>query len=257
MTGLLTVNNDINSTGNIFTPSLNNNIISDWLRINNHGASSGEVALYGSLCVNATMNGHSGLAVGYWDENVGEGNIKASGNITADKCLNFTNVSSSGQPLLLSHTNGNRLILYPSWNGSTLVDYALGIEGGALWYSVPDISHTYKWYGGETSMMSLTNHNLTVENNITASGSVAGAGMVINNPSGWNYLQFLKGTTQQFAIEVTPSNNYSLLAWNGVNWVVIQTSSLATTTIYNDLNVSGNIKSNKIVLNQCDTSDGI
>jgi hypothetical protein len=91
---ILSVSNTITTTVNIFTPSLNNNITTDWLRINNNGSSSGKVALYGSLCVNAIYNGHSGLAVGYWDENVGEGNIKASNNISCAGSLTATGVNT-------------------------------------------------------------------------------------------------------------------------------------------------------------------
>ena len=73
--GNLTVNGFINSTSI-------SRIGGDWLRINNEGGTNGRTALYGNLSVNGIMDGHSGLSVGTWGD-AGEGNIKASGNITA------------------------------------------------------------------------------------------------------------------------------------------------------------------------------
>jgi hypothetical protein len=91
-------------------------------------------------------------------------------------------------------------------------------------------SGTYYGYDSRTGISQIDT-NLTVGNNITALGSVSGSGMVINNPSGWNYLQFLKGEIKQFLIEVTPSNNYTLLGWNGLDWIPLQTTTLASTLI--------------------------
>jgi hypothetical protein len=65
------------------------------------------------------------------------------------------------------------------------------------------------------------------------------------------------GTTPKFAIETTPTGNYTLLAWNGSGWVATQTSSIGTTTIYNDLTVSGNITSNNLTASGNITSNNL
>ena len=68
--------------GLIDTPSLNRNS-GDWLRVNDQGASVGQTAMYGGVCINDTRQAHGGLSVGDWNSNVGQGNIRAAGTISA------------------------------------------------------------------------------------------------------------------------------------------------------------------------------
>ncbi len=63
----------------INTPSLTR-IGGDWLRINNGGV--GRTALYGNLSINDAPGGNSGLAVGSWNDKVGQGSIAASGDVS-------------------------------------------------------------------------------------------------------------------------------------------------------------------------------
>jgi len=86
--GDLVVNGNADVTGTINSPNLNRLGVenSDWLRIND-GASVGQTALYGKMCIIDTRAG-GGLCVGDWKINPGTGNIHATGNITAGGNIN-------------------------------------------------------------------------------------------------------------------------------------------------------------------------
>ena len=60
-------------------------------------------------------------------------------------------------PSLTTRSSGTKLTLYPSLS-STSVDYAIGINGGVLWSSIPaaNNSYSFKWYGGESEIASLS-----------------------------------------------------------------------------------------------------
>ena len=61
-----------------------------------------------------------------------------------------------------NRTVGTKLILYNTFVNATTADYAIGISSGVLWNSVPLNSTTYsfRWYGGETQIMSLRGDGL-------------------------------------------------------------------------------------------------
>ena len=65
--------------------------------------------------------------------------------------------SGYAPPSFTTRSVGTKVNLYPALSGS-LVDYAIGIDGGVLWSSVPSATtdYTFKWYGGETEIASLT-----------------------------------------------------------------------------------------------------
>ena len=65
-------------------------------------------------------------------------------------------------------STGTKIALYPMF-GSAVVDYAIGIETSAMWYSVATTSNSFKWYGGQTSLMELTGTGLTVYGDIDTS----------------------------------------------------------------------------------------
>ncbi|MEK9700298.1 MAG: hypothetical protein VW270_31235, partial [Candidatus Poseidoniales archaeon] len=78
------------------------------------------------------------------------------------------NQNGVAAPTFTTRSVGTKIALYSSLDASN-VDYALGISAGNLWYSVPNTSQTHRWYGGTTSMMTLTNSNLDVVGTITGS----------------------------------------------------------------------------------------
>jgi hypothetical protein len=87
-------------------------------------------------------------------------------NGTTNNWMSF-NTNGVAAPTFTTRSNGTKIVLYPNVGGST-VDYAFGIASSTLWYSVPNTSSTHKWYGGTTSMMSLSGNNLTVTGEVTA-----------------------------------------------------------------------------------------
>lgn len=70
-------------------------------------------------------------------------------------------LSGFAQPSLTTRSSGTKLTLYPSLS-STSVDYAVGIDGGVLWSSIPAANSTFsfKWYGGENEITSLRGDGL-------------------------------------------------------------------------------------------------
>jgi hypothetical protein len=75
---------NLNVSGTLNGPNLNRlgPVNSDWLRIND-GASVGQTAVYGRMCIIDNRDSLGGLCVGDWQPNPGTGNILATGNITA------------------------------------------------------------------------------------------------------------------------------------------------------------------------------
>lgn len=66
------------------------------------------------------------------------------------------NTQGTGAPAFTIRSNGTKLLMYPAISGSQ-VDYAMGIDAGTMWSSVPVASSSFyfKWYGGETQVASL------------------------------------------------------------------------------------------------------
>jgi hypothetical protein len=127
-------------------------------------------------------------------------------------------------PSLTTRSSGTKLTLYPSLS-STSVDYALGINGGVLWSSIPaaNTSYSFKWYGGESEIASLSGSGefTTITSNVistTASTSnttgalkVAGGIGVKGNVS-VDGIIFADGTRQTTAVAGTPATLGDVLA---------------------------------------------
>ena len=85
------------------------------------------------------------------------------------------NTNGLGTPTFTTRSVGTKLVLYPNL-GASAVDYAIGIQSGALWNSVESTSSEFKWYGGTTQAMSLTGTGVLTTNRFIASSSdTAGA----------------------------------------------------------------------------------
>lgn len=94
------------------------------------------------------------------------GNISASGSLNlAGGAINLNNATSNmisfsqggvAAPAVTTRSAGTKLILYPQVSG-TSVDYAIGMEGSTMWFSLPTAADNlqYKWYGGTTQAMRL------------------------------------------------------------------------------------------------------
>jgi hypothetical protein len=82
------------------------------------------------------------------------------------------NVNGVAAPAFTTRSAGTKLLLYPLVDASN-VDYAIGIDSGTMWFSVPQsTAHVFKWYGGTTQQMQLTSGNLVVGSSTTASGKL-------------------------------------------------------------------------------------
>jgi hypothetical protein len=60
------------------------------------------------------------------------------------------NINGLGAPAFTTRSAGTKIVLYPSLSG-TLLDYAIGIESGAMWFSTNNTSGGWKWYSGSTT----------------------------------------------------------------------------------------------------------
>jgi hypothetical protein len=112
------------------------------------------------------------------------GNLNINGGTTTLGAAGFNLINwgavGLAAPTMTSRSNGTKVVL---WNNldATHVDFALGIESGALWRSVPQASTSYhhKWYGGTTELMRLNSAGLMI-----GSASNAATQLEVINPSG-------------------------------------------------------------------------
>jgi hypothetical protein len=87
------------------------------------------------------------------------------------------NTNGTAAPAFTTRSPGTKIALYPALGGSA-VDYALGVEAGALWTSIPgnDGGQYFKWYGGETQVAYLSGTGvLSVLGNIIGGNIIGGA----------------------------------------------------------------------------------
>ena len=86
-------------------------------------------------------------------------NAAASGNYIA------WNSIGAAAPAFTTRSAGTKLVLSPSINASQ-VDYAIGVETSAIWYSTQTASSYHRWYAGTTQVMNLTAVGLVVAGKI-------------------------------------------------------------------------------------------
>lgn len=143
----------VSSTKFTFNPASGhidcNGIVTSW-----HDVSIGA----GSYTVNVTSNmSHNSLYT----------------NNRGGKAIEFTHATSNwvqwgtggvAAPTFNTSSAGTKLLLYPGV-GASAVDFAIGIESGTQWFSVPVTTNAFKWYGATTTMMQLSNSVLSVGGN--------------------------------------------------------------------------------------------
>lgn len=103
-----------------------------------------------------------------------------TGNLfLADRTLLIFNNGSYGPPAFTTRSVGTKIILWSNISPTT-VDYAIGMDGGTLWFSVPGGTggSVFQWYGGTTPMMTLSAGSLTLAGNLTVGGSIAANGQI-------------------------------------------------------------------------------
>lgn len=82
--------------------------------------------------------------------------LLTSATIQMNAPIVMTNTASFAPPSFTTRSIGTKLVLYGGGPTATAVEYALGIEGGTLWSSVPDTVSFFRWYGGTTLAATLT-----------------------------------------------------------------------------------------------------
>jgi len=89
---------------------------------------------------------------------------------------NYLYVGGSGTaiaPTSGSISNGTKLLLWNDGSG-----YSIGIEGGTMWFNIPNAASQYKWYYDGALRMTLSNGG-----NLTTTGYVSANGLYIGNDS--------------------------------------------------------------------------
>lgn len=93
----------------------------------------------------------------------------------ANATSNVLNFGTAGfaAPTFGTRSGGTKVVIYAAV-GAGAADYAIGMEGGYLWHSVQDATSAigFKWYGGTTLAMQLTNTGaLSVTNSVGVGGT--------------------------------------------------------------------------------------
>jgi hypothetical protein len=82
----------------------------------------------------------------------GGGSIYLS-NVTNNR-IDFA-AGANVAPAFGTRSAGTKIVLWPAVAAAS-ADYAIGIEGNTLWFSVPTTTQQFKWYGGTTNISTLS-----------------------------------------------------------------------------------------------------
>jgi hypothetical protein len=112
-------------------------------------------------------------------------------------------------PTFTTSSNGTKIVLWPSIS-STMVDYAIGIEAGNTWFSIPQATNNfgYKWYAGNTTIATLSGNGTLTTGNITTTGNISATNFVGNGVGLTNVTVSAAGNI------VGTSSNVTLVAGN-------------------------------------------
>ena len=143
-------------------------------------------------------------------------------------------------PRFISTSVGTRIvyedILGSSPQPSNQVDYAAGISTDILWYSIPQANTTYsfKWYGGQTNLATLTADNLYNSGQLTLEGGLSKltAKQLVSNIGFGTAPISVASSTQVDGLNVQYLNGFVSAATTTPNTIVRRDSSS---------NISGNI----------------
>ena len=87
-----------------------------------------------------------------------------------------------GFPTLSTRSAGTKLVLYDSLSASTL-DYSIGVEPYNIFFTVPDATSGFKFYGGTGCICTIYgNGNLTTSGNVNCSGTLTVGGFFSHKP---------------------------------------------------------------------------
>lgn len=137
----------------------------------------GDVTLVAGTMITSAGGTFTGQVISTLANNTADGGGQIFLNGATGNRIDF-NTNGVAAPAFTTRSAGTKIVLYPNV-GAAAVDYALGMESGAMWSSVATTSQTFKWYGGTTLAATLTGAGaLTLTNNLTVSGGTITTGNV-------------------------------------------------------------------------------
>jgi hypothetical protein len=147
-------------------------------------------------------------------------------------------------PATTTRSAGTKLVLYPTVSAST-VDYAIGVESGGLWFSVPDASTSIQFYGGTTLAATI----------LAGKFGVKEAAPKSNIESGGSFGAAIATVTATTAL--TDAHHTVLCdATSGAITINLPAASTATRRIYNVKKIDASANAVTIDGNGAETIDG-
>ena len=175
----------------------------------------------------------------------GSGTIRLT-NATANR-IDYT-ASGVAAPTFTNQSAGTKIVLYPAL-GAAATDWAIGIDTGTMWLSVPAVSATYHWsfYGGTTEVADIDGTGaLTVKGSL---GYITGAG------TGGTVTQTVSRTTGVTLDKITGRITLLNAAGDNTQWLsftVTNSTVVATDTVI----VTGDVATNRYIANVSNVAAG-
>ena len=161
-------------------PALANNLNLNGHNITDSGT-SGSITMSGNITGGTITATSDFISTAAWDATAGGGQLYLNG-ATGNR-IDF-NTNGVAGPSYTTRSTGTKLLLYPALSG-VQVDYAMGISPATMWSSVPvnDSAFSFKWYGGDINVASLTGTG-----NFTSSGTITASQVIsTSNNTGQNF----------------------------------------------------------------------
>lgn len=156
----------------------------------------------------------------------------------------YWNTNGVAPPSVTTRSTGTKLVLWPAIS-STGVDYAIGIESGTLWYSVPTPNEKFQWYANTTSIMIANTTGLYHTGVVNAVSHTSGAtygGATAGMSSNATIIGISTNTTVNSSIsssQVQVANSTGTANLNAIS-LTIGTSVVNSTVFAAGANVYGN-----------------
>jgi hypothetical protein len=161
------------------------------LNLNGHNitdsGSSGSITMSGNISGGTITATADLISTAAWDATAGGGQLYLNG-ATGNR-IDF-NTNGVAGPSYTTRSTGTKLLLYPALSG-VQVDYAMGISPATMWSSVPvnDSAFSFKWYGGDIEVASLTGNGkfsaaTVTGGTITSTGDIIGTNLISTMSSG-------------------------------------------------------------------------
>ena len=145
----------------------------------------------------------------------GPGTFGGNVNLPAQAFLNFAQ-GGVAPPSTGTRSLGTKLLLYPTILSGGQVDFAQGIESGAMWLSVPDSSNSFKWYHGAVLTADMVNGIFTMQG---PNGRINTLPIIIggNDPGGpgANGKAWIRGDGSTFVVYNGPKNGVTYINYDG------------------------------------------